>query len=464
MMGRLMVEPVLHTVTSRYDGAQMTAYQPPTALPRDLLRREDVRSAIAAHDFGAVFRIARSEAGISYSKIAAECDIKPERVGALARGEGRVSTFSKITQIADALRIPGRMLGIVPHAWETVEPTINTASARVKSTQRDGDSVRRRNFFKASAGVGLAVGLPDLEPVEIAQRIGKKVPEQLRQRAARLRRLDDVLGGGDTYRVYIGEFQATKSLLHDRSYSEETRTELLSVLAEQAQQAGWAAFDGGKHAVARGLYEDSYEAASEAGDSALAGNALAFLAYQASNGDRLTGVKIAEQSCRTAGPDAPAGVRALLNERLAWAYALAGVATEMERALKAAEVALGEKSENPQPDWVAWVDSNELAIMTGRCWAELGRPLRAVPVLESALSRYDDTHARDKSLYLSWLADSYLTSGEVEQAANVTGRVFELMAGVASVRPRERTASIIEKLSAYRDLPAVAEVLEMARA
>jgi hypothetical protein len=37
-------------------------------------------------------------------------------------------------------------------------------------------------------------------------------------------------------------------------------------------------------------------------------------------------------------------------------------------------------------------------------------------VLEAALTRYDDTHARDKSLYLSWLADSYLTAGEVEQA------------------------------------------------
>ena len=131
MMGRLMVEPVLHTVTSRCDGAQMTAYQPPTALPRDLLRREDVRSAIAAHDFGAVFRIARSEAGISYSKIAAECDMKPERVGALARGEGRVSTFSKITQIADALRIPGCMLGIVPRDWETVEPAIEIGRAHV---------------------------------------------------------------------------------------------------------------------------------------------------------------------------------------------------------------------------------------------------------------------------------------------------------------------------------------------
>lgn len=28
--------------------------------------------------------------------------------------------------------------------------------------------------------------------------------------------------------------------------------------------------------------------------------------------------------------------------------------------------------------------------MTGRCWAQLRRPMRAVPALESALGRYDD--------------------------------------------------------------------------
>jgi hypothetical protein len=100
--------------------------------------------------------------------------------------------------------------------------------------------------------------------------------------------------------------------------------------------------------------------------------------------------------------------------------------------------------------------------MTGRCWTELRRPLRAVPVLEDVLTRYDDTHARDKSLYLSWLAESYLAAGEVEQAATVVGRVLDLSAGVASVRPRRRLEPTLRRLSPHRDLMAVAEVLERA--
>ncbi|UKY50384.1 helix-turn-helix domain-containing protein [Streptomyces inhibens] len=444
----------------------MTAYQPATALPRDLLGRDDVRTAIAAHDFGTVFRIARSEAGISYSKIAAESDIKPERVGALARGHGSVTTFEKIAKIADALRIPGDMLGLAPRAWESItqpgRPPVVSAHTITKS--RDGeDTVRRREFFTASAGAGLAVGLPEFSQISTGRRIGRAVPDQLRKRTARLRRLDDFLGGGDTYRVYLGEQLATKRLIRDCDYSEETGLALLSVLAEQAQQAGWAAFDGGNHTDARSLYEDSHQAATQAGDTALAGNALAFLSYQKISGDREAGIETARTACRTAGPDAPPVVRALLHERLAWAYAAAGQVNGTEQALNDAETALNEHDGMPQPDWAAWVDHNELQIMTGRCWTELRRPLRAVPVLEDALAKYEDTHARDKSLYLSWLADSYMSAGEVEQAASTARRSLELSAGVASVRPRQRIEPTLRRLSSHRELPAVAEVLELAQ-
>lgn len=200
----------------------------------------------------------------------------------------------------------------------------------------------------------------------------------------------------------------------------------------------------------------------EAGDTDLAGNALAFLAYQTVTGDRKAGVEIAARSCRTITPDAPAGVRALLHERLAWACAVAGLATEAEKALSQAEEALADTDAAPQPDWVAWVDSNELQIMSGRCWSELRRPLRAVPVLEAALARYDDSHARDKALYLSWLADSYLTAGEIEQAAKVTGWALDLANGVASVRPKQRLAPFLKRLAQHRDVAAVADVLEKA--
>ncbi|WP_246561670.1 hypothetical protein [Streptomyces roseirectus] len=98
--------------------------------------------------------------------------------------------------------------------------------------------------------------------------------------------------------------------------------------------------------------------------------------------------------------------------------------------------------------------------MTGRCWTELHRPLRAVPALTDALSRYSDDHARDKALYLSWLADAYLTAGEIEQTAATTGRALTLATGVASIRPRQRIAPLLDRLRPHADLGAVRDILE----
>lgn len=427
----------------------MNGYTPPTALPAWLLEDDELRAAIECHDFGTVFRLARRQAGISYSQIAAECDIKPDRVGTLARGQGRVASFDKIVRICDALRLPSRLLGLADRPWESTQ-----------DSDTEGDSLRRRRFLQTA---GLAAALPATVSAPHG-RVGQSTVTRLRERTARLRRLDDVLGGGDTYRVYTAEYQRTKTLLREASYDEATGRSLRSLLAEQAQQAGWAAFDGGHQTDAASLYEASRTAALDAGDTALLGNSLAFLAYQRLGGDRQAGVEIAGRATETIDSRTPAGVQALLHERRAWACAVAGMPTETERSLAAATHALDKTDGHPQPDWVAWVDHTELEIMTGRCWAELRRPLRAVPVLEAALARYDDCHARDKALYSSWLAQAYVTAGEPEQAAAVVSRALTLADGVASVRPRQRLAPVLAELSArYEELPAVTEVVEQAR-
>ncbi|MFE0545230.1 XRE family transcriptional regulator [Streptomyces sp. NPDC058891] len=433
-------------------------YQPPTALPRDLLDDVAVQRALTDHDFGAVFRLARDRAGISYSRIAAECDIKPERVGTLARGQGRITTFDKIVMIADALRIPGRMVGLAPRPWETDGPPAHPYDAEIGTI-----SVRRRTVLQAATSTGLAAALPALHRPREPRRITLNYVQHLRERTARLRRLDEILGGGDTYRVYLGEYQHTKRILRTGSFTDDSRRHLQSLLAEQAQQAGWAAFDGGRRTEAASLYEESKAAAHEAGDTDLLGNGFAFLAYQTA--DRRKAVEIAAASCATITAATPAAVQALLHERMAWACAVAGQADRTERALDAARAALnGQQYGEPQPDWAAWVDRIELHIMSGRCWTELRRPLRAVPVLTKALDAYSDHNARDKALYLSWLADAYLTAGEVEEAAAVTDRALDLAAGVASVRPQQRLAPVLDQLRQHQDVNAVRDVLQKADA
>ncbi|WP_329046770.1 helix-turn-helix domain-containing protein [Streptomyces sp. NBC_01422] len=416
-----------------------------------------MQRALAAHDFGVIFRMARDRAGISYSKTAAECGIKPERVGTLARGQGRITSFEKIVQIADALRIPGHMVGLAPREWEANEALPGTSHAE------NGSHVRRRTILQAATSTGLAAALPALHRPDTPRRITRTYVDRLRERTARLRRLDDVLGGGDTYRVYLGEVQFTKSLLRQESFTDDARRRLTALLAEQAQQAGWAAFDAGRTRDATTLYEESRSCAQDAQDPDLYGNSLAFLAYRTLPDDRRSAVAFARDSCATITARTPSTVRALLYERLAWACAVDGHPAGTESALDAAREALDATQEGePQPDWSVWVDRTELDIMTGRCWTELRRPLRAVPVLTGALGRYSDDHARDKALYLSWLADAYLSAGEVEQAAEVVGRALELATGVASIRPRQRIAPVLDRLRPHSGIGPVRDLLERA--
>jgi transcriptional regulator with XRE-family HTH domain len=324
------------------------------------------------------------------------------------------------------------------------------------------EPVVRRAFLSNSIAIASAAAMiPQIAHIEAGRRVGPDLVERLKQRTARLRRLDDLLGGSDTYQLYASELAATTRLVNEANCTEDTRKGLLSVMAEQAQQAGWAAFDAGRHAEAERLYRTSLTAALEGSDAALAGNALAFLAYQQVSIGR-SGVAMASASCVTAGDDCSAGVGALLWERRAWAHAVAGHVGECERALHRANTCLRQRELAPPPDWASWVDATELHIMAGRCWSVLHRPRRAIPLLEEALSGFDNAHARDKSLYLTWLADAYLDADEIERAIATISHAVDLAAGVGSVRPVQRLASLLDRVTVHRGVAGVADLVERA--
>ncbi|MVO84099.1 tetratricopeptide repeat protein [Streptomyces sp. p1417] len=97
----------------------------PAALPPHVVERADVRAAIANHDFGEVFRLARLHGKISYAKIAEAVGYKREHIGKMARPEAdghgvrpRITQHRKILEVVDALRIPGHLAGLAPRPWE----------------------------------------------------------------------------------------------------------------------------------------------------------------------------------------------------------------------------------------------------------------------------------------------------------------------------------------------------------
>lgn len=321
--------------------------------------------------------------------------------------------------------------------------------------------VQRREFLTASAAVAGSLSMPpQLARLAAGRRIGADVPEALSRRLARLRRLDNYLGGADTHHLYAAELDATKTLAREATCTQETYKQLLAVLSEQAQQAGWTAFDAGWQATARSLYKESLTAAKSAGSQALEGNALALLAYQNLTTDEPP-TALADASCATAGPHTHPKVRALLHERRAWTIAhTPGGRDETRLALDLAAAALKEPASERAPDWAAWVDHTELQIMTGRCLTRTGQPVEAIAILRSALDQFDETQARDKALYMSWLAEAYLNAGEIDAAAETVGESFALCSDVASVRPTERLRVLLRDLSRHTATASVANLLD----
>ncbi len=157
---------------------------------------------------------------------------------------------------------------------------------------------------------------------------------------------------------------------------------------------------------------------------------------------------------------ATATTKALLLERVAWADAKTGDLVSCERALGQVEDNFNHAKPEDDPDWVYWLNREEIDVMAGRCYTELKQPGRAEALLRSATSGYDNALVRENSLYLSWLAEDYILLNEIELAAETATRVLELGSRADSARTDERLRHLARLLRRYKDVPAAVGFLD----
>ncbi|OKK19962.1 XRE family transcriptional regulator [Streptomyces sp. CB02488] len=305
-----------------------------------------------------------------------------------------------------------------------------------------------------------------LEPLSgrTGRRISMGEVVDLQQRVHSLRLADDVLAGGDLIRPALRDLRRAVKVYRENTYSSDVGRQLLGQIGELAQIAGWIASDAGQHEEAERIYRLGISAARQAEDHTLAGNLAGSLAYQMSNtGREDEGLTLAQAALNDAGLDAPPKARALYLDRVAWAHAKAGGASNGQAAMRAlgeAGEALSADSEGKEsPAYLYWVDAGELKVMESRVYTELHRPLRAVPLLRSVLSGYDATHTREMALYLSWLAVALTDANEPEESAEVAERVISLGADTPSERVAERVQVILGRLQGFAEVPEVAALL-----
>ncbi|MFI1199308.1 helix-turn-helix domain-containing protein [Streptomyces sp. NPDC020883] len=335
-----------------------------------------------------------------------------------------------------------------------------------------GELERAAGYVRGESGgppFGAAVVLAELIPpgdslgslgARSGRRVGREEVASLTARVHGFRLADDVLAGGDLMAPVFRELNAALRLYREGIHREAVGSALLSQIGELAQIAGWIASDAGQHAQAERAYRIGIEAARQANDGPLVANVAGSLAYQFSNtGQERAGVDLSRAALDEAGPDAPPKARALFFDRVAWAHTRAGEAQPAMQALGQAHDALTEADEGEAPAWAYWVSREELEVMDARVFTELHRPLRAVPLLTGALSRYDATHAREVALYRSWLAMALADANEPEQAAEEARRVVSVSADMTSDRIASRARVVLRRLQGFGEVPEVRDVL-----
>lgn len=403
--------------------------------------------------FGEAMRARREAAGLSLRALAREAHVDP---GHLSRIEAGVRpATSAIADVVDAVLEAGGALialagrRVIPYrridsdSWRRDDAEA-LAAALIDDVPTPGNALRLAHEW-------LVAEPPQVYEFRAGRRIGASTVEHVEQRVHQLRLLDDHVGGEETYALVTSEVMATADLLRLASYAEDVGRRLLVALGELCQVAGWVASDAGRHHDAKRLYLAGLRAGHAGGDRAGAANNLSSLSYQVANiGDPREAVLLARSAFCGAQQSASATTLALLLERVAWAQARTGDANACGRTLAAVERELERRQPDDDPVWVYWLSAAEVEIMAGRCWTELRRPLRAVPILQRATAGYGDDIARETALYLTWLAEALLQAHEVDQAADAAMRAHQLARVARSARATERVVGLHRELEVHR--------------
>lgn len=312
------------------------------------------------------------------------------------------------------------------------------------------------------AHIWLIADTPQSVELRAGRRIGNGLIREVEHRVIQLRRADDYISGRRSNILVGRELKATMRLLQEASLSENQARRLLTAVGELSQLAAWVAADAGDLTEASRYVTGGVVAARAANDAPLAGNIISTLSYQIANtGDPREAAILARTAYAGGQHRSTAAVRALLLERVAWADAKSSDVRSCERILGMVDGEFATAPSPDDPDWVYWLNREEVAVMAGRCYTELQRPDRAEPLLREAIERYDHSLVRENSLYLSWLAVDYIQLNEIARAAEIAKRVALLSSTADSARTEARLKTLVDSLKPHKGIAEVDDFFDL---
>ncbi|MFH8385364.1 helix-turn-helix transcriptional regulator [Kitasatospora sp. NPDC018058] len=329
-------------------------------------------------------------------------------------------------------------------------------------------SMDRRSFmtFSAISLAGLAAQWARVEPERVTSALdGKQVDAEL------VDWLEDTNRGlaalpaqqrQHTIRLMDTHLATVTDLIKAGRYSEANGRRLHLLAASLATACGWHRFDLGQHWAAGKLWEAALQSAHAAGDRDHGAGVLSDFAYQA-NWLGEPNVSVDQLGYALSGTWHPTA-RSLLFLRRARAHAALGDRTACYRDLSEAESALAADPADPAPTWCAWMSPADLAVDSGQCLLDLGRTSEAHARITEGLSLLPCTRDKTRGIFLTYQAQGYLKSNDVEQALAATSESLDLATRFAAPRCISLVRELAPAFRPYRQVDGVPEFLERLKA
>ncbi|MGH2770347.1 MAG: helix-turn-helix transcriptional regulator [Actinomycetota bacterium] len=279
------------------------------------------------------------------------------------------------------------------------------------------------------------------------------------------RRLDDNTPSPELLPLALGHFHHVSGMLR-RSMSQADRTRVAAVASEAAGLAGSVAFDTGDHEQAAIQYRAAITFAEQAGNNLLQAFSLGMMGcFKAETGRRTEAVSLVEQGRSLLPRDVPATVQARMATYEANTYARVGDRSQTLAALARADTASERIGHDEEMFWplVFPFDSGRLERERGACATRLELSEIALPALKTglaALGSVPTCYGKRRALVLCDLAESYIRTGEIDEACRHAAEAFAIGLKMGSDRILQQIGSIGNKLTPWKDTQAVKELEE----
>ena len=442
-----------------------SAFGPPAISP-DFWSRPEVTAALARRDIGELFRLLKTLAGMSQTRIGAATGNAQGRVSQITHGNYEVRTVKSLDRIAEGLAMPDHArvaLGLAPsnlaHASspsaQSATPARSLATAaQYPATTSDAvtastslwqaDAARAPELISAppepaawiSAALAWLVSddgtpAPETGP---GREVGRSDVARVRANAVLFAELDNRFGGAHARRSLVHYLQREVTGLLRGRYTDDVGRELFAAVAEASLLAAWASYDCGLHGLAQRYFVQALRLAQTASDRRLACSVLSAMSHQATFLGHLTEAASLARAARTGLRDQ--ATPALTSQFLAMearALARAGDTRGCHAAITAAERSFRSFEPGRDPKFISYFTEAELTAEIAHCFRDLGDSRRASD--HAALAAPSDgQYARSDFFAMMVLAHAIADQGDPDHACQAALAALHLGESLTSAR------------------------------